>query len=180
MPDEAQSNTVDPELTATIVAAYLQRNHVGTDQISALITTVHQALGAAGKPAEEPKERTPAVPIRRSVQQDQVICIECGWSGKMLRRHIAGHGLSVSEYRARWKLSPEHPLTAPGYSERRSAFAKQFGLGRKGNSTAAAEETAAITPAKAPPSTKPRSRGQARRPKRNNANPAKADAPTST
>ena len=74
-------------------------------------------------------ERTPAVPIRQSVHRDYVICLECGWRGQMLRRHIAnGHELTVEQYRTRWNLSRDHPMTAPGYSERRSTLAKQAGL----------------------------------------------------
>ena len=120
------------ELTVEIVSAYLRRNQVPADQLGDLMSTVHQALAALGKPAQEsPVERTPAVPIRRSVHQDYVVCLECGWRGKMLRRHVAtAHGLGVEEYRARWNLSREHPLTAPGYSERRSSMARQLGLGR--------------------------------------------------
>src|SRR3984893_16904711 len=76
-------------------------------------------------------ERTPAVSIRQSVHRDYVVCLECGWRGQMLKRHVAtGHGLSVDQYRARWNLPREHPMTAPGYSERRSSLAKQIGLGR--------------------------------------------------
>src|SRR4029077_17227097 len=84
-------------------------------------------------------ERTSAVPIRRSVHRDYVVCLECGWRGRMLKRHVAtGHGLTVEQYRARWNLTREHPMTAPGYSEQRSSLAKQIGLGR--GSRASSEE----------------------------------------
>jgi len=130
-PDEPPSPTLDRELTTNIVAAYVRRNQIGADQLPVLIATVHQALATVGKPvAELDTERTPAVPIRRSVHRDYVVCLDCGWRGQMLRRHIAGHGLSVEQYRARWSLRPDHPITAPGYSERRSTMAKQLGLGR--------------------------------------------------
>jgi hypothetical protein len=76
-------------------------------------------------------ERTPAVPIRRSVHRDYVVCLECGRRGQMLKQHLTtGHGLAVDQYRARWNLTRDHPMTAPGYSERRSGLAKQVGLGR--------------------------------------------------
>ena len=132
MPDEPPSPTLDTELTTNIVAAYVRRNQIGADQLPILILTVHQALATVGKPvAEVNSDRTPAVPIRRSVHRDYVVCLECGWRGQMLRRHLAtGHGLSVDQYRARWNLPREHPMTAPGYSERRSGLAKQLGLGR--------------------------------------------------
>jgi predicted transcriptional regulator len=132
MPEGPPSASLDRELTSTIVAAYVRCNQIGSDQLGALISTVHQALASLGKPvAEVSGERTPAVPIRRSVHRDYVVCLECGWRGQMLRRHVAtGHGLTVEQYRARWKLPREHPITAPGYSERRSGLAKQIGLGR--------------------------------------------------
>ena len=132
MPDEPPSASVNRELTATIAAAYVRRNQIGSDQLGTLISTVYQALVGLGKPAIETEvDRTPAVPIRRSVHRDYVVCLECGWQGQMLRRHLAtGHELSVDQYRARWNLPREHPMTAPGYSERRSGLAKQIGLGR--------------------------------------------------
>jgi predicted transcriptional regulator len=132
MPDEPPPPTLDTELTTNIVAAYVRRNQIGADQLPVLISTVHQALTSLGKPAAElDRERTPAVPIRRSVHRDYVVCLECGWRGLMLKRHVtAAHGLSVDQYRARWNLPREHPMTAPGYSERRSSLAQQIGLGR--------------------------------------------------
>jgi predicted transcriptional regulator len=133
MPDEKQS-----ALTTKIVAAYLRRNLVPADQLGTLISAVHQALGKLREPATEPLvERTPAVLIRRSVTPDFVVCLDCGWKGQMLRRHVsAAHGLSVEEYRARWSLPAEHAMTAPAYSERRSTMAKQLGLGRGGRRAA--------------------------------------------
>ena len=131
MPEEPPPPSTNRELTATIVAAYVRQNQIASDQLATLISTVHRALAGLGKPAAEVDgERTPAVPIRRSVHRDYVVCLECGWRGQMLRRHIAGHGLSVEQYRARWSLRPDHPITAPDYSERRSTMAKQLGLGR--------------------------------------------------
>jgi predicted transcriptional regulator len=131
MADAQQPTSVNRERTTQIVAAYARRNQVAADALPALISTVHEALGRLGTTLPEPAgERTPAVPVRPSVHRDYVVCIECGWRGQMLRRHIAGHGLSVEQYRARWNLKPGHPITAPGYSERRSTMAKQIGLGR--------------------------------------------------
>ena len=132
MPDEPPSPTLDRGLTTNILAAYVRHNQIGADQLSVLISTVHQALVGLGKPAAETEvERTPAVPIRRSVHRDYVVSLECGWRGQMLKRHLAtGHGLTVEQYRARWNLSRAHEITAPGYSERRSGLAKQIGLGR--------------------------------------------------
>jgi predicted transcriptional regulator len=132
MPEEPPPPSTNRELTATIVAAYVRQNQIASDQLATLISTVHRALVGLGKPATEAEvERTPAVPIRRSVHRDYVVCLECGWRGQMLKRHVAtGHGLTVEQYRARWNLPREHPMIAPGYSEQRSSLAKQIGLGR--------------------------------------------------
>jgi len=144
MPEETPSASINRELAAKISAAYVRRNRIGSDQLATVISTVHQTFSGLGKPvAEVGGERTPAVPGRRSVHRDYVVCLDCGWRGQMLRRPIAGHGLSVEQYRARWSLRPDHPITAPGYSERRSTMAKQLGLGRLGweSRTTAAPET---------------------------------------
>lgn len=129
MPD-AQEVNQQRQRTAEIVTAYVKHHKLSGDELVALISTVHQAL--AGASVEPEPERMPAVPIRQSVRQEYVVCLDCGWRGKMLGRHIlSSHQLTRTEYRARWKLSPGHPLTAPGYSERRSQYAKQIGLGRR-------------------------------------------------
>ena len=106
MPDEAPSPTLDTELTTNIVAAYVRGNQIGTDQLPVLISTVHLALVGLGKPAAETEvERTPAVTIRQSVHRDYVVCLDCGWRGQMLKRHLAtAHGLTVEQYRVRWTL----------------------------------------------------------------------------
>ena len=151
MPDETPPASIDRELAATITAAYVRRNQVASDQLGTLISTVYQALVSLGKqPPETSGERTPAVPIRRSVHRDYVVCLECGWRGLMVRRHLAtSHGLTVEQYRARWNLPREHPMVAPGYSERRSSLAKEIGLGRgrgafrQGPKAVAPEEPAA-------------------------------------
>jgi predicted transcriptional regulator len=159
VPDEPPSPTLDRELTTNIVAAYVRRNQIGADQLPVLISTVHQALAAVGKPvAELDRDRTPAVPIRQSVHRDYVVCLECGWRGQMLRRHlVTRHELSVDQYRARWKLPREHPMTAPNYSERRSGLAKQTGLGRGRGRGPSREEPEPVTP-EIPAAAQPRSR----------------------
>jgi predicted transcriptional regulator len=161
MPEESPPATFDRELTTNIVAAYVRHNEIGSDQLGRLISTVHQALVGLGKAATEAEvERTPAVPIRRSVQRNYVVCLECGWHGQILRRHLAtGHGLTVEQYRTRWNLPREHALTAPAYSERRSGLAKQHGLGRGGRTSRAEPEPVASETAAAP---QPRSRRRGR------------------
>jgi len=101
---------------------------------------VHQTLSGLGTnttaSTSAPEKLTPAVSIRRSVQPDHDVCLECGFRAATLRRHLrVAHGFDPAAYRARWKLATDHALTAPAYSKRRSTMAKQLGLGRKGAET---------------------------------------------
>jgi predicted transcriptional regulator len=123
---------VTQSLVAEIVSSYVKKNQIAPADIPTLIGTVYQSLLTAGKTAEPEPARTPAVPIRQSVRPQYVVCLDCAWRGKMLRRHVnSAHGLTPEQYKARWGLKPDHPLTAPAYSEARSAMAKQSGLGQK-------------------------------------------------
>ena len=132
----------DPYLMAKIVRSYVSHNRVEANQISDLINTIQRAIGQLGQPPEPEEIRTPAFSIRRSVRHDYVICLDCGHRGKTLRRHISmRHGLSGDEYRQRWGLKSDYPLTAPAYSERRSTLAKSLGLGRKAPIEAAPADT---------------------------------------
>jgi predicted transcriptional regulator len=127
-----ETEKVDQHLTAKIVRSYVRHHTVAAGELSYLITTIHRALGGLGQQNHPGELRTPAVSVRRSVQQDYVVCLDCGHRGKTLRRHISRqHGLSRDEYRERWGLRNDHPLTAPAYTERRSMLAKELGLGRK-------------------------------------------------
>jgi predicted transcriptional regulator len=105
---------------------------VAPSELLVLISQVGATLYGlnAELPSSEPRP-APAVPIRKSVTAEAVICLECGWKGKMLRRHIAGHGISETVYRERWSLTADHPLTAPAYTVQRSEIAKALGLGRR-------------------------------------------------
>jgi predicted transcriptional regulator len=122
------------EETATIVAAYLRRNQVAPTEIPTLIQSVSAALSHLGQaPVEAPSERTPAVTVRRSVTPERIICLDCGVGGKMLKRHLStAHGMTPKEYRDRWGLAADYPMVAPNYAARRSALAKQIGLGQRG------------------------------------------------
>ena len=136
-------------LTAEIVSSFVGRNTVATGDLPALISGVFRALRAAGqgeaednKAAEAP---TPAVPVRRSIRPDFLVCLEDGKKVRMLKRHLAArHGLTPEAYRRRWGLAKDYPMVAPAYAARRSALAKQIGLGRK-----PAEEPRAPEPAPA-------------------------------
>src|SRR5580704_11912993 len=124
MEGQSVSKEIDPRLVALIVRSYVAHHSISVDQFSSLISQVHRSLAGLDHvpPAEEPL--VPAVSVRRSVQRDLVVCLDCGFRSRMLRRHLRiKHGLEVADYRARWKLSADHPLTAPSYSEHRSALA---------------------------------------------------------
>ena len=140
---------INPHLTAKIVVSYVRHHRLVPDQLADVITSVHQAIGQVGQPPGPDEVLTPAVSVRRSVHRDHVICLDCGYRGKILTRHIATrHGLSADEYRQRWGLRSNHLLTAPAYSERRSILAKELGLGRKSVAKVASPPTpAASTPA---------------------------------
>jgi predicted transcriptional regulator len=133
MADEPKYQVAHPQLVTKIIASYVSHNNVSPEQIPELIASVHRTFENLGKPAEPTGVLNPAVPVRRSVQRDAVVCLECGWKGKMLRRHLSTrHGLTGELYLKRWNLASDHPLTAPTYSEQRSSLAKELGLGRGG------------------------------------------------
>jgi len=126
----------DREHVAKIVSAYARCNVLTAAQLSALIATVHGALvGIEGASLPEPAKEllVPAVPVRRSVRPDAITCLDCGYSGKMLKRHLTtAHQSTPEAYRKRWGLKPDYPLIAPSYSARRSEMAKAIGLGARG------------------------------------------------
>jgi predicted transcriptional regulator len=135
---------VSPDLTAKIIRGYVRHHRLGPDQLPDLIVSIHQALGQLGQQVQPAEVLTPAVSIRQSVRHDYVVCLDCSYRGKTLRRHLGvRHGLNGDEYRRRWGLRSDHPLTAPAYSERRSTLAKELGLGRK--------SVTAVAPAPAEP-----------------------------
>ena len=127
------NTTVLTELTAKVVSAYVGNNSAAVSDLPGLIATVYDSLRKAGAPqvaAVQPPQ-APAVPIRKSVQADSIVCLECGKSLKMLKRHIAtDHGLSVEDYRTKWNLPTEYPMVAPNYAQQRSELAVKIGLGR--------------------------------------------------
>src|SRR5271170_1827711 len=139
-----EAQTAIPFLTVKIVGSYLRHHTVGASELPDLVTSVHRALGEAGRPNPPEILLTPAVSVRQSVRHDYVVCLDCGHRGRTLRRHITTrHGFSRDEYLRRWGLQPDHSLTAPAYSEQRSTLAKQPGLGRKpkGAATTTARES---------------------------------------
>jgi predicted transcriptional regulator len=132
------------QLTADIVAAFVTKNQVTSEQLTTLISEVHTALVRAPAAAALPEQKplVPAIPIKRSVTPDYIICLEDGQKFKSIRRHLKTHDLSPEEYRAKWSLPRDYPMVAPNYSTARSALAKSMGLGRKSGSSAPAKKSA--------------------------------------
>ena len=135
---ESEQNETDIHeitvLTAEIVGAYVGHHSVSATDLPGLIAMVGKGLADLGQaPAEpEPEKPTPAVPIKRSVRPDDIVCLVCGKPQKMLKRHLATrHELTPDEYRRMFGLKDDYPLVAPAYAATRSALAKKIGLGRK-------------------------------------------------
>jgi predicted transcriptional regulator len=121
-------------LTAEIVASFAGNNAVAVGDLPAVIATVFRALRGAGEPeAEKPAEApVPAVPVKKSIGTDHLVCLEDGRKVTMLKRYLATrYNLTPDQYRQRWGLPRDYPMVAPAYAARRSALAKEFGLGRK-------------------------------------------------
>ena len=120
-------------VTADVVAAYVSNNTLATGQLADVIHAVYNSLrGLEGQVAEPPAEPLkPAVPIRKSITPDFLVCLEDGKKLKMLKRHLRStYNLTPDEYRVKWGLAPDYPMVAPKYAEQRSEFAKKIGLGR--------------------------------------------------
>ena len=133
-------------LTAEIVSAYISNNSVPPAELPQCISRVYAALvgiatGQTEAKASPPVPLQPAVPVRKSITPDHIVCLEDGRTFKSLKRHLrARYGLTPDQYRAKWGLPPEYPMVAPNYAKARSDLAKAIGLGqtRGGNYDAAA------------------------------------------
>jgi len=118
--------------TTQIVAAHVGHNAVSPADVPVLIKSVHEALTSVGEAQVEEAPPEPAVPIRRSLHPDYLICLEDGRKLKMLRRHLrTAYNMSPEEYRAKWGLPADYPMVAPNYAKQRSELAKRIGLGRR-------------------------------------------------
>lgn len=131
---DAADTTNTIALTAEIVAAYVSNNTVASADIPALINQVHTALlrvttGEAKSPAEPLK---PAVPIKRSINPDFIVCLDDGKKFKSLKRHLrTQYNMTPEQYREKWSLPGDYPMVAPNYAAARSQLAKQMGLGQQ-------------------------------------------------
>jgi len=130
--DSGESSYI--QLTANIVSAYVSNNTVPSAEIPNLIGQIHSALlrvsgGQAPTPAEPLK---PAVPLKRSITSDYLVCLEDGKKFKSLKRHLrTQYGMTPEQYREKWALPPDYPMVAPNYAAARSQLAKQMGLGQQ-------------------------------------------------
>ncbi|MFN3856479.1 MAG: MucR family transcriptional regulator [Caulobacter sp.] len=123
------------EMTTDIVSAYVGNNSVSANDIPGLIQSVHKALSgiAGGVETVEAPPKEPAVPVKRSITPDYLICLEDGRKFKSLKRHLrTKYDMSPEEYRAKWGLAKDYPMVAPNYAKARSDLAKQMGLGQGG------------------------------------------------
>ena len=121
-------------LTTEIVSSFAGNNAVAMSDLPAIISSVYDALRGAGKVevAKAVEAPTPAVPIKKSIGTDYIICLEDGKKLKMLKRHLATrYNMTPDDYRRRWGLVADYPMVAPAYAAQRSALAKEIGLGRK-------------------------------------------------
>jgi predicted transcriptional regulator len=134
MSDDSGESSSFIELTANIVSAYVSNNPLPTADIPALIGQIHSALkrisgGQAAAPAEPQK---PAVPVKRSINPDHIVCLEDGLKFKSLKRHLrTRYNMTPDQYREKWALPPDYPMVAPNYAAARSQLARQMGLGQQ-------------------------------------------------
>ncbi len=131
--DQSPSRDELLRMTTQVVSAYVGNNAVNENQIPDVIQSVYGSLeGLTNGGDSAPTSQKPAVPIKKSVTPDHIICLEDGKKLKMLKRYLrTTHGMTPDEYRAKWGLQADYPMVAPNYAKQRSAFAKQIGLGKR-------------------------------------------------
>ncbi|HLY88687.1 MAG TPA: MucR family transcriptional regulator [Acetobacteraceae bacterium] len=131
MPDTTPNNNV-LGLTAQIVSAHVSNNTVNPDSLPSLIQEVYKTLAGVGKEPVSPERPQPAVPVKKSILPDYIVCLEDGKKLKMLKRHLkTSYNMTPEQYRERWGLGAEYPMVAPNYARHRSSLAKKIGLGTK-------------------------------------------------
>ncbi len=123
------------ELAAEVVAVFVANNPLPKSELPALIHALHATVTRlTGEPTNAPPQielKPPAVPIRRSITPEFLICLDDGKRFKSMRRHLAGLGMTPDQYREKWKLPADYPMVAPNYAAQRSAMARKIGLGRR-------------------------------------------------
>ena len=149
---EQQNTPYYIELAAEIVSAFVSNNSVPAAELPALIGNVHDALNRITVGSTQKVEETkqpPAVPVKKSVQPDYIVCLDDGKKFKSLKRHLRTvYNMTPDQYRAKWGLPADYPMVAPNYAAARSQLAKQMGLGARRRRTAEAEPVQAAAPAR--------------------------------
>ena len=131
MPEETPTANV-LGLTAQIVSAHVSNNSVSPDALPSLIQEVYKTLSGVGKEPAQADRPQPAVPVKKSVFADHIVCLEDGKKLKMLKRHLkTAYNLTPEQYRERWGLGADYPMVAPAYAKHRSSLAKKIGLGTR-------------------------------------------------
>ncbi len=145
----SKEQTVLIDLTAKIVASYVGKNSIRIGEISDIIGSVYSTLGGLTfLSPEKTTTQNPAVPIRKSIHPDYLVCLEDGKKLKMLKRHLrTSYGITPEQYRSKWGLPPDYPMAAPNYTQSRSEFAKKSGFGTKKARLRRARKPAGETPA---------------------------------
>ncbi|MEO1549211.1 MAG: MucR family transcriptional regulator [Pseudomonadota bacterium] len=133
---QQEENTIEKAellaLTSEIVSSHVSNNSVTLESVPSLIQSVYDKLTDLAAPAQDAvEELVPAVPIKKSITNDHIICLEDGKKLKMLRRHLmTAYGMTPDDYRAKWSLPSDYPMVAPSYAKKRQELAKKIGLGR--------------------------------------------------
>lgn len=118
--------------TTEIVSAHVSNNEIPAADLPKLVQDVYRALAGIIAPEPEVEQLQPAVPVKKSVFPDYIVCLEDGKKLKMLKRHLkTAYNMTPEEYRTRWNLPADYPMVAPNYAERRSGLAKKIGLGMR-------------------------------------------------
>jgi predicted transcriptional regulator len=136
MSDASADNDDIIVMTGAIVMRYLEGNQVSVDEVPTLIESVHACLSslATGRGPESDHDRAPAVPVKKSITDEFIVCLEDGKKFKSLKRHLRTcYQMTPEEYRQRWNLPHDYPMVAPNYAKARSALAKSMGLGQGRN-----------------------------------------------
>ncbi|MDB5587099.1 MAG: MucR family transcriptional regulator [Devosia sp.] len=150
MNDVIDDAMIDADLldqVAEIVSAYVSHNSISTADLPALIASTYSALRSLSEAptVEVAEDLRPAVPVKKSITPDFIICLDDGKKFKSMKRHLAGLGMTPDEYRAKWNLPSDYPMVAPSYSVARSSMAKSIGLGRKPAAHASAPAKKSLT-----------------------------------
>jgi predicted transcriptional regulator len=161
--DTDYDNSVLLESATSIVAAFVANNTIPKEGLPALIVDIFQSLAQAGQKPAPTEDLKPAVPVKRSVQPDYIICLEDGKQFKSLKRHLMSHyNMSPQHYREKWGLPHDYPMVAPNYARARSELAKKIGLGHRATPVKAAEPRKAAKSGKFAAGTKAKTSKKAR------------------